>query len=497
MGFIEYAVAKNIVVLCYPPHCTHVLQGLDVVAFAAFKKIWMRRRDQWVTDNPFASFGKTAWVSVWTAAFSEAMTESTIKASFKKTGVVPFDPSVITEKMMAPSIQHSSHGDLPLPLASPVRKLIRHHHAILHQSDQARSPTRIQPSQDVHMFIGSTPTSMTVNNELEDHDNDGGKGNDDDGSERIDNDGGEGVDNDGGEGVDNDGDEGVDENECEGDDENERGGDDDACSDILLMDKDGNDIIPPAVATRRETERLQRETQREVVIDPALLADRHGGQSLAAALSTSSASILVTTETMISTYCLPKAIYGPRPAIPAADHAILRTPKATSPAGMSAQIDDLRVALDASHARENEARNTHDAQAAQLGLAGMLVNKSQFQLATAEQRRKKPKGIRIESNGFARIVTHSSLLEASKKMAQDSLTKTNLVAYRAHLGDDWKVFNDEQVEAHSTWKAEKGRCKAAGEALTMSPPNPLVKKWEWVAVYPPFDGEIDGIDEDW
>src|SRR5260370_22824481 len=87
--------------------------------FAAFKKIWSQQHDQWVSNNPFASFGKTAWVSVWTATFSEAMTESTIKSSFQKTGIMPFDPSIIMAKMMAPSIQHSSHGELPLPLTSP------------------------------------------------------------------------------------------------------------------------------------------------------------------------------------------------------------------------------------------------------------------------------------------------------------------------------------------------------------------------------------------
>ncbi len=118
--------------------------------------------------------------------------------------------------------------------------------------------------------------------------------------------------------------------------------------------------------------------QQEVVIDPALLADRYGMQLLAATLSMSSASVLVTMETMVSTYHLPETVYGPRPAIPAADHTILHTPKATTPAGMSVQIDDLRVVLDMSHACEKEAHDTHDAQAAQ------LVNKSQVQLANAE-----------------------------------------------------------------------------------------------------------------
>src|SRR5260221_3624306 len=190
----------------------------------------------------------------------------------------------------------------------------------------------------------------------------------------------------------------------------------------------------------------------------------------------SSVSVLVTTETMVSTYCLHETVYGPRPAISATDHTILCTPKATTPAGMSAQIDDLRVALDMLHAHEKEAHDTHDAQAAQLGLAGMLVNKLQVQLANAEHR-KKSKGVRIESNSFAHIVTHSSLLEASRKMAQDSLTKISLAMYHMHLAEDWQAFNDGQIEAHSTWKAERGCCKAVGEALTMTPPNPLLKKW--------------------
>jgi hypothetical protein len=34
---LEYAWANNITILGYPPHCTHVLQGLDVVCFAKMK----------------------------------------------------------------------------------------------------------------------------------------------------------------------------------------------------------------------------------------------------------------------------------------------------------------------------------------------------------------------------------------------------------------------------------------------------------------------------
>ena len=271
LEFMQYAKSVNIHVLCYPSHCTHVLQGLDVVVFAGFKKIWTRCRDQWITDNPFAKFGKLAWIAVWTAAFLEAMTVSTIKSSFRATGVIPFNPGVVTPRMMAPSIQHSTRAELPGPLASPVKKMINHHRAILRQSKQAPSPTPIHPSQDVHMFDVGAGANVTADN--------------------------------------------------------------DASSGITDVDSDGHDIVPRATHSNQE---YQRAPTLQVVIDPELLADHEGGQLLAAALATSSASILVSEEMLTCAYHLPELVYGPRPVIPAMDMNVLHRPTATSPAAMAA-----------------------------------------------------------------------------------------------------------------------------------------------------------------
>jgi len=38
LELLKYARDNNIVILGYPPHCTHVLQGLDVVCFAKMKR---------------------------------------------------------------------------------------------------------------------------------------------------------------------------------------------------------------------------------------------------------------------------------------------------------------------------------------------------------------------------------------------------------------------------------------------------------------------------
>src|SRR5258708_39462255 len=107
---------------------------------------------------------------------------------------------------------------------------------------------------------------------------------------------------------------------------------------------------------------------------------------------------------------------------------------------MSTQINELKCVLEASLAQNDQSHNTHDAQAAQLGLAGMLVNKSQIQLANAKECKKKKKGFRVDLNRFACIVTHSSLLEAGERLAQDNTTKPSMAEDSKHCHYHSKAF---------------------------------------------------------
>ena len=40
MGLIDYAIKHKIIVICFPAHTTHILQGLDVVVFSVLKHAW-------------------------------------------------------------------------------------------------------------------------------------------------------------------------------------------------------------------------------------------------------------------------------------------------------------------------------------------------------------------------------------------------------------------------------------------------------------------------
>jgi DDE superfamily endonuclease len=119
-GFLEYARNHNIHVLCYPAHATHVYQGLDVAVFSVLKRYWAEEREKWEREKG-EKVNKENFLAVYGAAHVRALTPEIIRSAFRKTGVWPYDPSVVTTDMMAPSLESSNRGHLPLVPSTPVR----------------------------------------------------------------------------------------------------------------------------------------------------------------------------------------------------------------------------------------------------------------------------------------------------------------------------------------------------------------------------------------
>lgn len=121
---LAFAKANNIIILGYPPHCTHALQSLDVVCFAVMNEAWKEEIDAFETLNR-CKIGKEHFTEVFGKGFLKAFTTPTILSAFKKTGIYPFNPKVITARQMKPSLPSSLIRSLPLPMPSPVRKFIK------------------------------------------------------------------------------------------------------------------------------------------------------------------------------------------------------------------------------------------------------------------------------------------------------------------------------------------------------------------------------------
>ena len=77
-----------IIILGYPPHCTHVLQGLDVVCFTKMKTEFCLEIQNFERLH-MSKFMKGDFAGVFRHAFLHSFTEDTIKAAFAATGVHP------------------------------------------------------------------------------------------------------------------------------------------------------------------------------------------------------------------------------------------------------------------------------------------------------------------------------------------------------------------------------------------------------------------------
>ncbi|KZP33337.1 CENP-B protein, partial [Athelia psychrophila] len=113
-GFLDYVrEAQDIELACYIPHSTHIYQGLDVGIHGPLKTYFGQER------NKLEEEGQVVTKEVYSKAHVKAMTPENIRAVFRKTGIHPFDRSVVTDEMMAPSQETSTAADTVFPTTQP------------------------------------------------------------------------------------------------------------------------------------------------------------------------------------------------------------------------------------------------------------------------------------------------------------------------------------------------------------------------------------------
>lgn len=145
LELLQYAREHKIKILGYPPHCTHALQGLDVICFGIMKNElglviddYERCYQHGVTKEDFIQVSGTAYL----AAFKM----ETVLAAFRATGIHPYDPTVITAQQMKPSEVSSTTATHPIELQSPMKHFIPHVHKVV--SDYRHSQSRVGSSSE-------------------------------------------------------------------------------------------------------------------------------------------------------------------------------------------------------------------------------------------------------------------------------------------------------------------------------------------------------------
>jgi len=92
---IRLAAENGIILFALPPHTTHITQPLDKGCFAPLKVVWRQVCHDFCSKNPGRTVSRYDFSRLFSKTWYKAMSAGNIVASFKVTGVYPFNRSAI------------------------------------------------------------------------------------------------------------------------------------------------------------------------------------------------------------------------------------------------------------------------------------------------------------------------------------------------------------------------------------------------------------------
>lgn len=116
-------LAKNngIIMLSFPPHCSHKLQPLDVSVFGPFKKYSGAAQDTWLRNNPGKCLTIYDIPKIVADSLPLAATCINIMKGFQKTGISPFNANIFTDDDFSPSFVTDRPEPAPIELQQPMQ----------------------------------------------------------------------------------------------------------------------------------------------------------------------------------------------------------------------------------------------------------------------------------------------------------------------------------------------------------------------------------------
>ena len=100
---LQFAKDNGVVMVSFPPHCSHKLQPLDRSVYGPIKRYYNVACDDWIVSHK----GRTMTIydvpAMVGLAYPKAMTPANIQAGFKVSGISPFNRNVFTDDEFLPA----------------------------------------------------------------------------------------------------------------------------------------------------------------------------------------------------------------------------------------------------------------------------------------------------------------------------------------------------------------------------------------------------------
>src|SRR4051794_32409664 len=148
--FEDYCKRNCIITLCLPSHSSHLTQPLDVGCFSALKRAYSHELEDLIKAY-VTHITKLEFFTAFKSAHFKAITSDNVKAGFRGSGLVPYDPQAVLSRLDVKLRTPTPTG--PPPEASPwVSQTPRTATDAILQSEHVRG--RIARHQ------GSSPTTL-------------------------------------------------------------------------------------------------------------------------------------------------------------------------------------------------------------------------------------------------------------------------------------------------------------------------------------------------
>ena len=124
LELLRKARELDIKLIAYLAHCTHILQGLDVVCFAKLKRELADEIRDW-NDTHQRGIQKRDFSGVFGRAYIRAFTPELVKSAWEAVGIHPYNPDIIPLDKLAPSETSTTQLTAANAIHStPVRKIM-------------------------------------------------------------------------------------------------------------------------------------------------------------------------------------------------------------------------------------------------------------------------------------------------------------------------------------------------------------------------------------
>ncbi|XP_041378595.1 uncharacterized protein LOC121390755 [Gigantopelta aegis] len=102
---------RHIILFVLPAHTSHVLQPMDVGCFGPFEKIYCNLRYTYMREHSTKGIEKHCICRLGCQAYTRALTQANLQASFRKCGIFPFNRHAVNKSHFVPAQLFKSSED--------------------------------------------------------------------------------------------------------------------------------------------------------------------------------------------------------------------------------------------------------------------------------------------------------------------------------------------------------------------------------------------------